>query len=143
MPKIKLLIVLLVVLLMVGSYAAVKRAQYVREWKEFQDAWQKVSAELEGTPGYSWTPGLYSAVGEMDFSKCRITDEKLAEISAQLSVVASLVKLDLSGSEVTDAGLAHLREMTSLHELYLRDTKVTDEGVKALNETLPNCMIIR
>ena len=39
--------------------------------------------------------------------------------------------LDLSGSRVTDEGLAHLRELKNLTHLDLSDTRVTDAGLRA------------
>jgi hypothetical protein len=31
--------------------------------------------------------------------------------------------------------------LTQLHGLFLRSTKVTDEGVKKLQQVLPNCQV--
>ena len=45
------------------------------------------------------------------------------------------------GTEVTDAGLVHLRRLTQLQELNLDDTKVTDQGATELQQALPNCNI--
>jgi hypothetical protein len=42
---------------------------------------------------------------------------------------------------VTDTGLEHLRGLTQLQLLYLGGTQITDEGVKKLQEALPNCEI--
>ena len=46
--------------------------------------------------------------------------------------------------QVTDAGLGldHLKGLDPLQELRLRNTKVTDEGVKKLQQALPKCQII-
>ena len=38
-------------------------------------------------------------------------------------------------------GLVHLKEMTQLESLGLRDTQVTDAGVDDLQQALPNCKI--
>ena len=45
--------------------------------------------------------------------------------------------LSLDDTQITDAGLAHLRGLTALQTLYLHDMKVTDAGVKKLQEALP------
>ena len=52
-------------------------------------------------------------------------------------------QLFLFGWQITDAGLAHIKGMTSLRKLYLTDTKVTDAGIAELQKTLPNCRIIK
>ncbi len=46
--------------------------------------------------------------------------------------LAALKSLDLSCTEITDAGLAHLRALTSLLSLYLRTTPITDAGLAHL-----------
>ena len=51
--------------------------------------------------------------------------------------------LGLGRTKITDAGLEYLQRLTKLHELYLWDTKVTDQGVKKLQQALPNCEIER
>jgi len=47
----------------------------------------------------------------------------------------------LSGTQVTDAGLAHLTELAALEELFLSYSQVTDVGVAELQQALPNCSI--
>jgi len=37
---------------------------------------------------------------------------------------------------VSDAGLEHLEEMTNLQSVWLRNTQVTDDGVKKLKNAL-------
>ena len=44
-------------------------------------------------------------------------------------------------TNITDAGLEHLKGLTNLEELDLRWTKVTDAGVAKLQQALPNCEI--
>ena len=53
----------------------------------------------------------------------------------------SLNSLAVSGTELTDAGLQDLTGLTELSDLDLYATKVTDEGVKNLQQALPNCNI--
>ena len=43
--------------------------------------------------------------------------------------VTNLSQLDLGGSQVTDAGLVHLKGLTKLSLVWLRGTHVTDAGV--------------
>ena len=43
---------------------------------------------------------------------------------------------------MTDSGLKELAACKSLRNLALFDTKVTIEGVKALEDALPQCIIV-
>ena len=52
-----------------------------------------------------------------------------------------VVKVDLVGTQVTDAGLVHLRSLSNLTMLSLEDTNVTDAGVAELKKVLPTCQI--
>ena len=49
----------------------------------------------------------------------------------------------LAGTQVTDAGLVHLKELTSLEALELDNTQVTDAGVEKLKEVMPGISILR
>ena len=60
-----------------------------------------------------------------------------------LKGLTKLSVLDLSGTQVTDAGLAHLKGLTKLSVLDLRGTQVTDAGVKELKQALPSLKIDR
>jgi hypothetical protein len=73
-----------------------------------------------------------------------VTDDTLKVLSVTSGPrFVRLSGLDLSDSHVTDAGLDHLKELTRLQLLDLRGTKVTEKGVKKLQQSLPNCKIIR
>ena len=66
-----------------------------------------------------------------------ITDETVASLWG----LAECLELDLRNTEVSDAGLVHLRQLTKLRFLYLSDTNVTEEGVAMLQKALPDCEI--
>ena len=72
-------------------------------------------------------------VAELENLRAKITRNDNGEV----------VALDLYGTQVTDAGLVHLKELTNLRELYLDETQVTDAGVAELKQALPNCKIIK
>jgi Leucine-rich repeat (LRR) protein len=57
--------------------------------------------------------------------------------------LTNLQYLGLQYDNITDQGLKHLGGLTKLKQLDLRGTKVTDEGVKALQQSLPNCRIMK
>jgi Leucine-rich repeat (LRR) protein len=89
-----------------------------------------------------------------------VTDDGLEHLKG----LTSLEFLNLYKVQFTDAGLVHLKGLTNLKELYIRDAQITDagleyltgltnlqflalgssvtpEGVKKLQEALPNCEI--
>ena len=45
-------------------------------------------------------------------------------------------------SQLTDAGLVHLKGLTKLKLLVVSGTRVTNRGVAELKKALPNCKII-
>ena len=72
----------------------------------------------------------------------RVTDDTLEVLSITSGPRFSRLKgLDLSRTQVTDAGLDHLKGLTKLQLLDLRGTQATDEGAKKLQQALPNCRI--
>ena len=70
----------------------------------------------------------------------KISDAGLADIKG----LTSLEALNLNSCrQVTDAGLVHLKGLTNLEDLDLGETKVTDAGLAAMQQTLPNCKITK
>jgi len=62
-----------------------------------------------------------------------------------LRVVRKLPKLrslDLRDTCVTDAGLGHLKGLSQLETLVLTNTRVTAEGIRRLQQALPDCRVI-
>ena len=55
--------------------------------------------------------------------------------------LTGLTHLDLSGTEVSDEGIGHLKGMTRLNYLNLFETKVTRRGYEDLSASLPDCRI--
>ena len=49
--------------------------------------------------------------------------------------------LYLDRTAVTDAGLAHLRSLPKLRVLWVKDTRISDEGIRKLQQALPDCEI--
>ena len=75
----------------------------------------------------------------VDMAVSRITDVGLQHV-AELTSLQTLV---LNGSDITDAGLVHLKGLTKLKGLGLIGTKVSAEGVNDLKQVLPKCLIMR
>ncbi len=65
---------------------------------------------------------------ELSFQNRVVTDEKLEHLRG----VDGIIGIDLSGTKVTDSGLAVLATLPDLRYLKLADTHVTSEGLKAI-----------
>ena len=59
----------------------------------------------------------------------------------RLDPIANLRSLWLSDTWVTNAGLEHLKGLTSLESLVITETPVVDAGAKDLKKALPDCRI--
>ena len=57
--------------------------------------------------------------------------------------MTNLSSLYLWGTQVTDAGLVHLKGLTNLICLELAEARGTDAGVAELQRALPNCKITK
>jgi hypothetical protein len=47
------------------------------------------------------------------------------------------------GSPLSDKSVPYLAVLSSLQEIDIRETQITDEGARRLQEALPNCRILR
>jgi len=54
-----------------------------------------------------------------------------------------LRSLDLRDTQITDGGLRHLQAQKRLARLDLRGTRITDDGLRKLRVALPDCEITR
>ena len=52
-------------------------------------------------------------------------------------------RLNLDGTRISDAGLAHLKELTKLSSLDINGSQVTEAGVRDLQQALPSLKIYR
>jgi hypothetical protein len=68
-------------------------------------------------------------ITELDLSGSTITDDQMAKIN-DMEVGALLLILDLSNTQISDAGLDKVEDLLLLRTLRLKGTKVTDEGVQ-------------
>jgi hypothetical protein len=73
----------------------------------------------------------------LDLTDSGITDAGLAH----LKNLPKLEWLRLDGTEVTDAGLEHIKGMPQLRLIHLYATHVTERGVADLRKALPNLEI--
>ncbi|MGQ0633563.1 MAG: hypothetical protein ACT4QC_03040 [Planctomycetaceae bacterium] len=72
-------------------------------------------------------------VAELKLNGTNIRDEQMSKLNSSAGLM-TLVKLDLSDTGITDKGLAEIRDLSFLGELTLKNTRVTDDGVKALQK---------
>lgn len=78
---------------------------------------------------------ILRAVPSLEFLDCKDTDLTDADM-AYIGQLSELKNLVLSGTSITDAGLVHLKGLTHLAYLELDGTQLTDAGLNSLS-TLP------
>ena len=76
-------------------------------------------------------------VVEVDLNGTQVTDAGLVHLKG----MTKLKELGLEGTGVTDAGVMHLKGLTTLEELRLYYTRITGAGIAELGRALPNCKI--
>jgi hypothetical protein len=82
--------------------------------------------------------GKLKLLEELEFNLIPLTDGQLA----YLSELRQLRRLTLGSNGITDAGLEHLRHLPQLEVLNLFNNPVTDAGSQALQQALPNLLIL-
>jgi WD40 repeat protein len=71
----------------------------------------------------------------------KFDDKQFQQLMPHLQHVWRLRELDLVHNQVSDAGLDHVKWLVNLRELYLFKTKVTREGVRDLEQALPQLAV--
>jgi hypothetical protein len=62
---------------------------------------------------------------------------------AMLYRFRELRSLDLRDTQVTDGGLRHIAALKRLEQLDIRGTRITDHGLQQFRQALPHCKIAR
>ena len=104
----------------------------IEEWGGFVDKETVVPEWLRELVGEDQLKKfkVFERVTLVDLHGTEITDAEIAHLSG----LANLKWLSLSGTKVSDAGLVHLRGLANLHYLALFGTKkVTDTGLEHLS----------
>lgn len=81
----------------------------------------------------------FTDLNDLSLDKTEITDDGLA----QLTELTKLENLSMEDTRVTDTGLKFLKSLKGLRSVWLRRTAVTPNGVKELEQSLPQCAIVR
>ena len=120
--------------------------QQAKREREAATAIEKLGETVEWSKpsGPQWLRSLlgndiFSSVTGVNLTNTQISDAGWEHLKG----LSQLQTLYLGDTKVTDAGLEHLQGLSQLQFLYLQVTKVTDAGVKKLQQALPNCKIYR
>jgi hypothetical protein len=62
--------------------------------------------------------------------------------TSHLRRLKNLEMLELCETNISDAGLNQLRELSRLTVVYVHGTKVTENGARELEAALPGCCVI-
>jgi hypothetical protein len=81
----------------------------------------------------------YPRLATLQLKSTKITDAGLAH----LKDLPRLRRLWVESAAITDSGLEHLKALTQLQEVHLKGTKVTDAGVEAFQKAQPKVKIER
>lgn len=74
-----------------------------------------------------------NALGLTNLRSLDLTDSEVTDAGLEhLKGLSGLSSLYLKGTQITDAGLEHLAELASLEVLFLADTQITDAGLEHL-----------
>ena len=79
-------------------------------------------------PAYLWQAAIPRSVVTVSYQSTPLP----AGLIRRINRLSSVRRIDLSRTDLDDAGLAQLSHLRSLEELVLDGTQVTDEGVKSL-----------
>jgi len=145
-------------MLLIGVMGLIARNEKRDKQNPHQNANQQVQQKYEKLPGYDlseaeekimldaivrgakvYTDKDKKHVTALDFSSTqRIDDALLDQYSRDL---LDLRILDLRNTPVTDSGVRHLATLLALRRLRLGGTSVTPEQISALRMALPECVI--
>ncbi len=80
----------------------------------------------------------FDSFRQLSIQQSAISDDDLRELSA----INNLERLELVGSNFSDAGLVHVGQLNYLKELVISKTKITTNGLQQLRDALPYCAIV-
>jgi len=77
----------------------------------------------------------------LDLTNTEVTDDDLVQLKNDL--FHAVEQLRLTGTKISDQGLAHVANLPSLEKLWLFRTSVTDAGVERIKTKHPDISIWR
>jgi hypothetical protein len=113
-----------------------KRIKDLAQEREIADKYEAMGATLMKDPN---DDGLDAPYIYVSFTNSRATDADLAD----LKVFKSLKVLEFGGSQITDRGMVHVKGLTTLQQVYVRNSRITAAGVRDLQQALPKLQIVR
>ncbi len=116
--------------------------------KELQNALPKCQIAIpqfsNGRGGQRGQPGQRAARGpeapqkpvaaEKEAQAVKVVEKLGGTLTRNPGPNGQIVEVDLRGTQVKDADLKAIRELSNLHTLYLGNTRVTDAGLKELKD---------
>lgn len=79
----------------------------------------------------------FPALEVLYLSGADVTDAGLVHLKG----LPALKKLYLFRMRITDAGIIHLKDLSQLQVLYISNSQVTDAGIADVRAALPNCKV--
>ena len=77
------------------------------------------------------------------YNRNKFQSNRIAPVPIVASIRIFRPVTTIDRMQVNDMGLSHLRGLPKLQSLDLRETQVTDDGVKALRQVLPRLQVRR
>lgn len=127
-------------LITVGGRTMFRHVQLELEWDEVTAPVEQLGGRVAWWSDYDIDQ--LNSVGEIGaaigLQNTAANDDDVRYIA---TTFPKIYGLNLSGTQVTDDGLAHLHQLTTLTTVTLNNTRVTQQGVKDLQTALPDCEI--
>lgn len=96
--------------------------------QRLQKSWDDINAKFPGSLRYASQQDTSLTFSTVSYRKVFVEQD----LSILKDVAADVVELDLSSIDLTDAGVAYLKEFKNLEKLKLNETKITDTALKTI-----------
>ena len=123
----------------ISVYATHRREKWIASEMEklgWRFQWEYCGPEWIPQSIYTRVPH-WNRIVSLDISGDDVTDAQLVHLRG----LTCLRDVEFYHIRITDSGMAHLKGLTNLETLFLYDTQVTKDGRTMLRKALPNCEI--